>query len=130
MAPLRVLVVDDDPAVRQMLKRWLENWDYTVCDAPGATGAMAVMSAEPASIVLCDIRMPGHDGFWLVDRIHQTWPETAIIMITGLDDLQTVVKARREGAVDYVNKPFDKDILRQALERAKAALNSPTTDAA
>jgi DNA-binding NtrC family response regulator len=130
MAPLSVLVVDDDPAIRHMLKRWLENWDYTVRDAPNATAAMAVMFAEPASIVFCDIRMPGHDGFWLVDRIHQTWPETAIIMITGVDDLQTVVRARREGAVDYVTKPFAREILRQALERAKAALNKPTTEVA
>lgn len=130
MAPLRVLVVDDDPSVRHILKRWLENWGYSVRDAPNATDAMVVMSAERASIVFCDIRMPGHDGFWLVDRIHQTWPETAIIMITGLDDLQTVVRARKEGAVDYVTKPFGREVLHQALERAKAALNKPTTDVA
>jgi DNA-binding NtrC family response regulator len=130
MTPNSVLVVDDDPSIRHILRRWLENWGYIVQDAPNAADGLAAMFAEPAPIVFCDIRMPGHDGFWLVDRVHQTWPETAIIMITGLDDLQTIMRARREGAIDYVTKPFGRELLHQALERAKAALQKPATDVA
>lgn len=130
MTPNRVLVVDDDPSIRHVLRRWLEHWGYTVSTAENATDALAVNFAEPAQILFCDIRMPGQDGFWLIDQVHQAWPDTAIIMITGLDDFQTVMKARRQGAVDYVTKPFGRELLHQALERAKAALNKPTTDVA
>jgi DNA-binding NtrC family response regulator len=130
MTPNRVLVVDDDPSVRQILRRWLEHWGYLVKEASNPTDALAINFSEPAQILFCDIRMPGHDGFWLVDRMHENWPATAIVMITGLDDLQTVMRARKEGAVDYVTKPFGREVLRQALERAKAALSKPTTDVA
>ena len=96
-----------------------------VKEAGSAPEALEVMLAEPASIILCDIKMPGeHDGLWLVERVRAQWPQTAVIMATTLDDLPTVLKSRALGAVDYVTKPFGRELLRQALRRATAKLDA------
>jgi DNA-binding NtrC family response regulator len=120
-----VLVVDDERSVRDFLRHWLEGWGYDVVQAESATEALQAMLVEPAPIMLCDIRMPGQDGLWLVDRVRDTWPTTAIIMATGVDDLQTVMKTQRAGVIDYVTKPFGWELLRQALKRAESALSKP-----
>jgi two-component system C4-dicarboxylate transport response regulator DctD len=117
-----VLVVDDDQTVRQLVSRWVEKWGYAVRQADSATEALRQVVAEPPAIILCDIRMPGQDGFWLVEQVRESWPGIPFIMVTGLDDLDTVVRARRGGAVDYVTKPFGREQLHQALERAKAII--------
>jgi len=119
-----VLVVDDEPPVREFLGRWLQAWGYAVTQAGSAAEALEVMLAEPASILLCDIKMPGHDGLWLAERVRQQWPQTAVIMATALDDLPTVLKSRQLGAVDYVTKPFGRELLLQALRRATAHLDA------
>ena len=105
-----VLVVDDEPPVREFLTRWLEGWGYAVRQAGSAAEALEVMFAEPASIMVCDIKMPGgHDGLWLAERVRAQWPHTAIIMATGDLEIRTVLKSRA--------------LLLQALQRAKAARN-------
>jgi two-component system response regulator HydG len=119
-----VLVVDDEPSDREFLRLWLENWGYTVKQAGSATEALGAMLIEPAAIILCDVRMPEHDGLWLVEWVRAKWPRTAIVMATGVDDMQTVTKAQRAGVVDYVTKPFQWDLLRQALSRASEAIAS------
>jgi CheY-like chemotaxis protein len=106
-----VLVVDDEPPVCEFLRRWLEAWGYAVRQAGNATEALEVMLADPASIMLCDIRMPGHDGLWLAERVHEKWPQTAIIMATALDDLPTVLKSRQLGAVDCRERHAASDVL-------------------
>ena len=78
------------------------------------------MLAEPADIAIIDIRMPGRDGLWLAEQICQRWSKTAIIMATGADDIASIEKSRKVGAVAYVLKPFDRELLRQALIRASA----------
>ncbi len=115
----QVLVVDDEPSIRRLLTRWLESWGYGVRQAGTAIEALELMMADPASIVLCDIKMPGHDGLWLVERIRGRWPSTAIIMATCVDDMQIVMESQRKGAVDYVAKPFGRELLLQALQRAE-----------
>ncbi len=118
----RALIVDDDPSIRQILWRWLEKWGYAVADASTAAEGLEAMLSEPAQIVFADIRMPGHDGLWLAERVRAKWPGTAVIMISGLDDLQTVLDARKKGAIDFVTKPIGREQLWQALERANATL--------
>ena len=117
-----VLIVDDEPEDREFLRLWLEDWGYTVTLACSATEALGAMLIEPAAIILCDIRMPGHDGLWLVERVRRKWPRTAIVMATGVNDLQTVMRTHRAGVVDYVTKPLDCELLRQALSRANEAV--------
>jgi DNA-binding NtrC family response regulator len=122
-----VLVVDDEEPIRRTLDRMLQEWGYRVKQAASATEALEVMLAQPVSIILIDLIMPGHNGFWLMERIREKWPTTPIIVITGADELDAVKDSRREGAIDYVLKPFERDLLRQALSRAEAALGGPRT---
>jgi DNA-binding response OmpR family regulator len=116
-----VLVVDDDPAIREFLNRRLEGWGYAVKQAGTALDALETMTARPASVVLCDIRMPTHDGLWLTERLREQWPDTPIVMTTALDDADTVSRSRELGAFDYLTKPIDAEQLRRAVQRATSA---------
>jgi CheY-like chemotaxis protein len=116
-----VLVVDDEAAVRDYLKRCLEGSGYLVKVAAGAAEALELMMTAPASVVLCDVRMPGQDGLWLAERLHAHWPRTAVVMATAIDDLQTVNQSRELGAVDYISKPIRPDQLIEAVRRAQAS---------
>jgi CheY-like chemotaxis protein len=119
-----VLIVDDEEPIRRFLRRRLESWGYKVQEAESATEALERMLSEPAAIAIIDIRMPGRNGLWLAEQIRQRWSKTAIIMATGADDMGSVEKSRKLGAVDYVLKPFDRELLRQALVRAGNAADA------
>ena len=119
-----VLVVDDEESVRRLLVRWLSGWGYAAREAVGANDALEQMAAEPASIMLCDVMMPGHDGIWLAEQVHHRWPKTMVIMASSAQDMATVMKMRKQGAVDYVTKPFGRELLLQALRRASDKLES------
>lgn len=88
--------------------------------AGSATEALEQMVLAPAPIMICDVIMPRHDGIWLLVQVRQRWPETAVIMASGAQELETVAKARRYGAVGYVPKPIGREMLHQALLRATA----------
>ena len=114
-----VLIVDDESSIRNFLTRWLQSWGYTVKAAAGADEALSTMAQEPASIMLCDVMMPGRDGLSLLEEVRQRWPQTAVIMATAIQDLQVVTRSREDGAVGYVTKPFGREPLLQALRRAE-----------
>jgi len=118
-----VLVVDDEAVVRDFMARCLERAGYIVKHAASSEAAVAEMIAEPASVVLCDIRMPGLDGLWLAEQLHDRWPDTPVIMATGIDDLQTIRQSRALGAVNYLTKPIAPahlvDTVRQAIASAE-----------
>ena len=118
----RILVVDDEAAIRDILTRRLTQWGHTVTAANGAEAALDAMSEQPAEIVFCDVIMPLLDGAWLAEQIHERWPGTAIVAVSGAQEMSTVVKMRQHGAVDYVAKPVGREMLRQALDRALASL--------
>jgi CheY-like chemotaxis protein len=113
-----VLVVDDDPAVREFVERCLALEGYNVKQAAGASSALETMAQGPASLVLCDVRMPGRDGLWLAERLQAEWPSTPIVMVTAMDDLQTIQQSREIGAIDYLTKPINRQQLRQVVRRA------------
>jgi CheY-like chemotaxis protein len=116
--PSYVLLVDDEPAIRHMLTRWLQDWGYATKHAGSAAQALEMMRAEEASLVLCDIKMPGEDGLCLAEQLHTHWPRIPIIMVTALEDPETVRQSRRVGAVDFITKPITQDRLLQALRQA------------
>ena len=113
-----VLVVDDEESIRRLLTRWLEAWGYQAKQAANADEALEILAVEPAEIMLCDVMMPVHDGIWLAEQVRSRWPQTAVIMASSAQDLETVLRMRKQGAVDYVTKPFGREMLRQALQRA------------
>jgi putative two-component system response regulator len=112
-----VLVVDDESAVRDLMSRWLESGGYAVATAGSAEEAVNLLETVPAAVALCDIRLPGHDGLWLADRIRHAFPETAVIMATGVRDVGPAVESLRHGVVDYLTKPFGRDRLTEAVWR-------------
>jgi CheY-like chemotaxis protein/DNA-directed RNA polymerase subunit RPC12/RpoP len=116
-----VLVVDDEPVVREFMARCLQGWGYAVKEAAGADEALDLMVARPASVVLVDVKMPGHDGFWLAERLRADWPGTPVVMASGVDDLQTIRHSRDLGAVDYITKPITPSQLREVLRRVTMA---------
>jgi DNA-binding NtrC family response regulator len=119
---VRILVVDDEPPIREILTRRLTQWGHEVVTAPTADAAIELMAAQPAEIVFCDVIMPVHDGVWLAQQIRERWPQTVIVACSGTQEMSTVVKMRQFGAVDFVPKPIGREMLHQALERALATL--------
>lgn len=112
-----VLIVDDETGVRTLMSRWLEAGGYRVDTAGSAEEALKRLALTPSAVALCDIRMPGQDGLWLVERIRECFPETAVIMATGAHDASAKAASLQHGAVDYLTKPFGRDRLREAIDR-------------
>jgi DNA-binding response OmpR family regulator len=113
-----VLVVDDQPIVRDFVRRCLESVGFSVKQADSAQVALELMSTTPASVALVDVRMPINDGLWLTERLRVEWPELPIIMISGLEDDETIAASRRLGAFDYLTKPIPRQQLLAAVRRA------------
>jgi response regulator RpfG family c-di-GMP phosphodiesterase len=111
-----VLVVDDEISVRDLLSRWLTA-GYDVKTAGNADEALARVHGDPPAVAVCDIRMPGRDGLWLAQKIRDTAPETAVIMATGVQDAASAMSSLRQGAIDYLTKPFGRDRLRDSVMR-------------
>jgi DNA-binding NtrC family response regulator len=118
----RILVVDDETSIRDILTRRLTQWGHDVVTAASADAAVEAMAAEPADIVFSDVIMPVHDGVWLAEQIRDRWPKTVLVAVSGAQEMTTVVKMRQFGAVDYVSKPVGREMLHQALERALTRL--------
>jgi DNA-binding NtrC family response regulator len=111
-----VLVVDDDEGVRRVLSRWAADMGYTVQAAADADRALDIMREQPVDVALVDVRMPGHDGIWLIDQVGRLFPETAVVLATGLLEMDPMVTLR-PGVVGYVVKPFNREDLTQVIKR-------------
>jgi two-component system phosphate regulon response regulator OmpR len=115
MAAVRVLVVDDDPAIRQMLAEYLGEHGYEVAQAAsGKEMRVALERALPAAVLL-DIGLPGEDGLTLARFVRERY-DVAIIMVTGAGDVVDRVAGLEVGADDYIAKPFDPRELRARLK--------------
>jgi DNA-binding NtrC family response regulator len=114
----RILVVDDEEAIRSGLAEILREEGYDVEERPDAGSALAGLRDELYDLVCTDVRMPGMDGLELLQRIKAESPETEVIVITGFASLQSAVDAVKRGAEDYLAKPFDLDEVRLTVRRA------------
>ncbi len=120
--PVSVLVVDDDPAVREVLSAILREEGYAVAQAPGAVEALEQLRGTDARlpIVLSDLKLPERDGQWLLDQILRIHPLAAVVMLTGYGDTENAVECLKRGAVDYLLKPPRITELVRAIERASS----------
>jgi DNA-binding response OmpR family regulator len=116
--PLHVLVVDDDPRIRTMLRRYLVEEGFKVSDAAEGSAMRAVLEREEIHLVLLDLMMPGEDGLSLARHIRQR-SEIPVIMLTGKGDLIDRVVGLETGADDYITKPFE---LREVLARIRTVM--------
>ena len=104
----RVLVVDDDPTMRLLVAESLETEGLEVEEAADGPEAIRLFRAHPPDLVLLDVRMPGSDGFSVCEEIRKapTGVDVPIVMVTGLDDVESIRRAYEAGATDFVTKPI------------------------
>jgi DNA-binding response OmpR family regulator len=104
---LRVLLVEDDPAVRGVLGELLRHYGYDPREAADGAQAIELFTQEPADIVITDVRMPGVDGLELLARVKKIEPETCVVIMTGYGTEETAIQAIRNGASNYFKKPVN-----------------------
>ena len=104
-----VLIVDDDQSLLRLMEKELESYDgfFSVTTVPDGQGALHILSDEDVSLVLCDLRMPGIDGFELIGRIIKQYPHIPVMAMTAHDRPRTKDVVLKSGAVGYVIKPVD-----------------------
>jgi len=114
----RILIVDDDASVRDVITVLLREEGYACTAVGNAEAAFDAARLGDFQLVISDVRMPGHDGFWLLDRMREAHPDTAVIMLTAFGDTEAAVECLRSGAADYLLKPPKVTELVRAIERA------------
>ncbi len=117
-AKIHLLVVDDDPVTLDLLKEVLTQEGYEVTVALGGEEAIAQGQNLPFDIVITDVRMEDKDGMEVLRAFKRHSPETTVIMITAFGSIETAIEAIREGAFDYVSKPFKLDEITLTVRRA------------
>jgi FixJ family two-component response regulator len=116
--PTPVLVIDDNVDVREVLATWVHADGCEPLSAASASEALDVADTRGVGIALCDVQMPEHDGFWFLEQVQQRHPDMAVILVTGVHDVDWALRGLQHGVVDYLLKPFDQRSLSRALENA------------
>jgi putative nucleotidyltransferase with HDIG domain len=114
----KILIVDDEPNIRTILSRHLSKVGYSCTIAENSQNAMEMLDATQYALVITDIRMPGRDGVWLLQALKAKWPDTAVLMITALDDSQIAINCLKLGAYDYLIKPLHLEEVTLATQSA------------
>jgi DNA-binding NtrC family response regulator len=115
---ISILIVDDEESVRESLSDWFTDDGYHVKSAENAKRALSMLEAEDFDIILADLKMPGMDGLEMLRRIKTLKKEAVVIVMTAFATVDTAVKALKDGAYDYVTKPFDPDDLSHLIRNA------------
>lgn len=121
----RVLVVDDNRDMAKGIAMLLREADMDVQVAYSAKAALGVMDADPVDLVLSDVRMPGTSGVDLLKDVRARWPLTKVVLLTAYGSIDSAVDAMKNGASDYLTKPFDNDALVDFVRRSLAPGAAP-----
>ena len=125
---MHCLVVDDEPRLRRVLVRLLEGEGFVCREAGSGVEALEALQREPVPLVISDLRMPEMDGVTLLREIVTRWPETAVVVVTAVAEVESAVACLQLGALDYVAKPFHLDEVRarvtQALDKRRLILEN------
>ncbi|MFP6799472.1 MAG: sigma-54 dependent transcriptional regulator [Pseudomonas sp.] len=113
-----VIVVDDEVAIREAVQQWLELSGFSVQSCATAQAALALVDRDYPGIIISDVRMPGTDGLQLLDSVLERDRDLPVILITGHGDVPMAVQALRQGAYDFIEKPFTPERLLDSVRRA------------
>jgi len=126
--PAQLLVVDDEPYLQVLLSRWLRDDGHVCARAGGAADAWAHLQQQAVDLVTLDIRMPGGSGLDLLDKIKETYPDTAVLMVSGEGDMADAIRALTRGAFAFLMKPTERFQLlvqvRNGLERRRLVMEN------
>ena len=119
----RILVVDDEARVREMIEFRLRQYGFDVIQAADGREALAIASKEQPDLVLLDVMMPELDGFQVCSRLkqHEATQHIPVVMLTAKAEAKDVTRAFNSGAADYVVKPYDPVVLQQKVVQNLAA---------
>ena len=120
---ISILIVDDEESVRDSLFNWFIEDGYHVMSAENARTALLMLESESFDIILADIKMPGMDGLEMLRRIKQLKSDSIVIVMTAFATVDTAVQALKDGAYDYVTKPFDPDDLSHLIRNASKQIS-------
>ena len=113
----KILIVDDEPELRMLLKSILET-DFTVSDADSGASLQKKFADEAPDVILLDLKLPDANGLDLLPLIKKNWPGTEVIVLTGEATFEAAVQATKRGAYHFINKPFDTQALQVTIDRA------------
>jgi DNA-binding NtrC family response regulator len=119
---ISLLIVDDEESVRDSLYNWFIEDGYTVDSAENAKDALSMLESKKYDIILADIKMPGMDGLEMHRRIKSLNKDSIVIVMTAFASVETAVQALKDGAYDYVTKPFDPDDLSHLIRNAASQI--------
>jgi len=114
---MRILLIDDDDDIRRSVGDYLDARGHITTRVSSGEAGLAILDQEPIDIAITDIMMPGMDGFQVLGAIKQKSPETEMIMVTGFGDLDSAVRAMRDGAFDFFTKPIRMHEFTASMER-------------
>ena len=121
-----VLVVEDDAALRDALVDTLRAADLPALAAPDAPTALQLLQSEQIALVISDVQMPGPNGYQLLSSIKRLRPDLPVVLMTAYGTVAQAVAAMREGATDYIVKPFDAQALIEMAQRQLALRVAPS----
>jgi DNA-binding NtrC family response regulator len=113
----KILVVDDEEALRVVLSAELDGEGYQVSSAADGQAAINILMTNEFDLILLDIKMPNVDGFEVLKFVKDRWPKTKVVMLTGFADLKNAIESKKLGAEDFVSKPYDLVDLLTTVER-------------
>ena len=122
-----ILIVDDETRLADVLAAAMESLGHRALTAGTGAAALEIMAREPVDLVLTDMRMPGMSGRELLHAVSQRWPDVPVVLITAFTSVRDAVEIIKEGAFDYIAKPFDMDAI-EAIVRRALRLNEVARD--
>ena len=129
MTDSEVLIVDDDAAVRDSLRALLESSSFSVREFDSAKALLQTPELSRSACVIADIRMPDMDGLALQEELIRRQVGIPVIIVTGHGDVPLAVRAMKAGAVDFIEKPFDEQLILDSVSRAIALSKETRTQA-
>ena len=125
---MKVLIIDDERAIRNSMGEILADEGYEVDTAEDGASGLARVEKERYDVIFCDIKMPGMDGIEVLGKLVEMGVDSAIVMISGHGDIDTAVECIKKGAFDFVQKPLDLNriliTIRNATERTTLTIQN------